>query len=249
MTKMEESLEKRIVVIVHGAWQATYAWQTVKDNLEQAGLQVVLLQLPGHGNDASSSKALHMDGYIRFVADSILPLAGNVILAGHSMAGMIISGVAELIPGRIAKLVYVAAYVPLSGQSAYALSILDQQSLLGASLIVSEDQSEFDLIYDDITNIFCQDGSAEVKALILDNYRSEPAAPFSEPVILRDQRFGTVEKIYIETLADNGIGHDLQKQMIANNGIKTTYQLDSGHSPSLSMPEALADIFKEIAAQ
>jgi pimeloyl-ACP methyl ester carboxylesterase len=42
-------------------------------------------------------------------------------VVGHSLAGMIISGVAERIPELIEKLVFVAAYVPQSGQSAYAI--------------------------------------------------------------------------------------------------------------------------------
>ena len=239
--------EDKIFVFVHGAWSAPYAWQTVKNYLLKTGHQVYLIQLPGHGQDAADPKTLHMESYIKYVSDSITAIGRNVILVGHSIAGMIISGVAEKIPDLIEKLVYVAAYVPVSGQSAYALSLLDQQSLLGASLLVSEDQSQFDIKRDDIINIFCQDGAQGVQQLILDNYRSEPAAPSSDPVVLSKDRFGKVTKFYIQTLQDHGIGNVLQKEMIGGAAITNIYQVESGHFPSLSKPEELSDIFEQIA--
>lgn len=246
-TNTETPEEKKNFVFVHGAWSAPYAWETVKNNLLQAGHKVSLMQLPGHGKDLTDPKTLHMETYIKYVSDAITAMGTKVILAGHSMAGVIISGVAEQIPDLIDKMVYVAAYVPGNGQSAYALSLLDQQSLLGASLLVSDDQSEFDIKREDIINIFCQDGAENVQQLILGNYRSEPAAPFSDPVVLTEERFGKVSKCYVETLQDHGIGNVLQKEMIATAGITRVYPLVSGHFPSLSKPEELSDILKQIA--
>jgi hypothetical protein len=241
--------EPKTFVLVHGAWQAPYAWQMVKNNLLKDGYEVTIIELPGHGKSTYDYKNLHMDTYIKYVSDAIVALKQRVILVGHSMAGIIISGVAEQVPDLIEKLVYVAAYVPVSGQSAYAVSLNDKQSLLGASLLVSEDQSEFDIKREDITNIFCQDGSDEVKQLILENYKPEPAAPFSDPVILTDLNFGKVTKYYVETLNDNGIGNNLQKEMIATAGIKNVIELNTGHSPSLSKPTELSNILDEIGKQ
>lgn len=239
--------DKTTFVFVHGAWSAPYAWEMVKNNLLNDGYDVTVIQLPGHGKDNTDPKTLHMDAYVKYVSDAITAIGRKVILAGHSMAGVIISGVAEQIPDLIEKLVYVAAYVPANGQSAYSISSLDKQSLLGASLIVSKDQFEFDVKQNDITHIFCQDGSDGVKQIILENYRSEPAAPFSDPVVLSDANFGKVAKYYVETLKDHGIGNDLQKEMIAAADITSVYELNTGHTPSLSMPEELSDILKKIA--
>ncbi|MET1056052.1 MAG: alpha/beta fold hydrolase [Pedobacter sp.] len=236
-------------VIVHGAWQAPYAWNVLKEKLSKEGYSVDLVQLPGHGEDHSDPKSLHMETYINYVSDLITSMGTKVILAGHSMAGMIISGVAEKIPQQIEKLVYIAAYVPASGQSAYALSLLDKQSLLGASLLVSEDQSEFDVKAEDMINIFCQDGTEEIAQLIRANYKPEPAAPFSDPVTLTRENFGNTRKYYIQTLKDNGIGNQLQKDMIAAAGITDSYELNTGHSPSLSAPGELSDILIEIGTK
>lgn len=248
-TPVEQSGNGKTFVLVHGAWQAPYAWESVKNMLSEQGYKVTLVCLPGHGDDQGDSNGLHMASYIKYVSDVVTAIGGKVILAGHSMAGMIISGVAEEVPALIETLVYIAAYVPESGQSAYALSLLDKQSLLGASLLVSDDQQQFDIIKADIINIFCQDAPNEVQEQVLAHYRSEPAAPFSDPVILTETGFGSVPKYYVETLKDHGIGNDLQKQMIATAGISRIYTLNSGHSPSLTMPFELSEIMHQIAQQ
>lgn len=234
-------------VLVHAAWQGPYAWNSVQAQLLQAGFSVEVIQLPGHGTDFTEPQSLSMDSYISHVADAILAIGRKVILVGHSLAGMIISGVSEKIPELVDKLVYIAAYVPEDGQSAYAISLLDKQSLLEASLIVSEDQAEFDIRKDDITNIFCQDGSDDVKQLILENYRREPAAPFSDAVVLNTGRFGGVPKFYIETLQDHGIGNNLQKEMIRTAKIQHVFSLNTGHTPALSAPEDVVRILANIA--
>lgn len=241
--------QNKIFVLVHGAWAAPFAWNMVKERLTAAGNHVLAVQLPGHGNDNTDPQTLHMDSYIQHVSDTITNIGKKVILVGHSLSGMVISGVAERIPELIEKLVFVAAYVPENGQSAYAISLQDKQSLLGASLLVSDDQSEFDIKQEDIINIVCQDGSEEIQKLILDNYKSEPAAPFSDPVMLSDERFGKVTKYYIETLQDHGIGNDLQKEMITAANIKNVYELNTGHTPLLSMPYQLSEILQEIGQQ
>ncbi len=38
-------------VLVHGAWQASYAWQKVKQELESKGQKVIVVELPAHGSD------------------------------------------------------------------------------------------------------------------------------------------------------------------------------------------------------
>lgn len=239
-------ITKTTFVLVHAAWQGPYAWETVKTGLLKEGFQVEVIQLPGHGSDQTDPRRINMEVYIKHVTDAIIAIGTEVILLGHSLAGMIISGVAEEIPELIKGLVYIAAYVPENGQSAYGISRQDKQSLLGASLLVSEDQSEFDVKEKDIINIFAQDSDTAAQSQILINYRPEPAAPFSDAVRLTTAKFGRVTKYYIETLKDNGIGNDLQKEMIRTAGISQVYTIDAGHSPSLSKPEEVTHILTTI---
>lgn len=238
-----------LFVLVHGAWAAPFAWKQVQDILTEKGYQSIAPQLPGHGSDNTAPGNLHMESYIAYVTEAIKQTGKKVILVGHSMAGMVVAGVAEQIPQLIDKLVFVAAYLPQNGQSAFAISAADTQSLLGASLIVSDDKLTFDVKLENALNIFCQDAPENVQKIVLGNYKPEPAAPFSDTVSLSDANFGQVTKYYIETLQDNGIGNILQKQMMAASTLADSYDLNTGHCPMLSQPQQLSEILIEIASQ
>lgn len=45
----------------------------------------------------------------------------DVILVGHSYGGMVISGVADSLPDRIKKLIYLDAFVPENGESVFTI--------------------------------------------------------------------------------------------------------------------------------
>jgi pimeloyl-ACP methyl ester carboxylesterase len=44
----------------------------------------------------------------------------DVVLVGHSYGGMVITGVADSIPGRLRRMIYVDAVLPLSGEYAFS---------------------------------------------------------------------------------------------------------------------------------
>lgn len=66
--------------------------------------------------------------------NSVIQLVQNqqeqVILVGHSMAGLIISAVAERIPEAIGELVFVAGYVPHDQKSLFSLALESESNNL-----------------------------------------------------------------------------------------------------------------------
>ena len=233
-------------VLVHGAGQAPYVWTTVKEQLENAGQKVIVVELPAHGNDYTSPANVSIDVYRDNVISAILSTKQNVILVGHSMGGVVVTAVAEQIPGKIKKLVYIGAFVPANGQSLLDLASQDTQSLLAPSLIPSADQLTLDVKHENITSIFCQDGTDAVRQLVLDNYRVEPAFPFTNKVTLTDAKYGSVDKYYIHTLMDHAIGIDLQNQMAAAAHITKTFAVNTGHSPFLTKPSEVSKLLLTI---
>lgn len=236
-------------VLVHGAWQAPYAWQAVKTNLEKQGNKVIVVELPGHGSDNTSPATITLDLYKQKVIDAISTIDGKVILVGHSLGGMIISSVAEAMPSKIEKLVYVAAYLPTSGQTLDQLAHMDPDSQLGVegNLIFNNDGT-VDVKSDQIVNLFIQDGTPEIQNLVVNNYRTEPLTPFINPVVLTAQNFGLVKKAYIKTLHDHVVSPYLQNKMIETGKVKSVYEINTGHSPFLSQPNELSSILTKIAA-
>jgi pimeloyl-ACP methyl ester carboxylesterase len=238
----------RTFVIVPGAWSGPYAWDSVKADLQRSGNKVVVVQLPGHGSDNTPPQNLTLDVYRDKVISTIDSIGGQVILVGHSLGGAIISEVAEEVPSKIQKLVYVAGFVPTTGQSALALASTDTASVLGASLVHSDNNLTLDVVSDEIINSFIQDGTQGEQSLVLSNYKAEPAIPLTNAVTLTAANYGSVNKIYIKTLMDHAITPTLQNHMLAATPeFSATYQINTSHSPFLVKPDSLALLLTNIA--
>lgn len=236
------------IVLVHGAWQGAFAWAPVKTGLEQKGYTVVSVELPAHGNDQTSAAGLTLTSYRDKVIAAInAQTTGKVLLVGHSLGGMVISEVAEQVPARVSKLVYVAGFLPQNQQSVQDLSALDPQALLGPALEFNADFSLAAVKATQLVNVFCQDGPAAVQQLLLANNRPEPAAPLGDKVTLTATRFGSVPKYYVHTQQDNAITLSLQTRMVQATPVQRAFSLNTGHTPMLSQPAEVTAILDEIA--
>lgn len=233
-------------VLVHGAWQAPYVWDDVRSYLTSRGNRVIIVELPAHGADNTPAHTTSLEVYSRKVISAVLEEKKRVILVGHSMAGMVISNVAENVPEKIIQLVYIGAFLPASGQSLTDLAYADPDSKLGNALIPSADQLMLDIKREELTYLFVNDGSKDTKEQLIANYRAEPAIPFSIKISLTEKNFGSVPKVYIKTLQDLVISTFLQDKMIAAANIKKVYNVDTSHSPFLSQFEVVANLLHEI---
>jgi pimeloyl-ACP methyl ester carboxylesterase len=239
---------KPTVVLVHGAWQGAFAWAPVVSNLQRQGYPVVTVELPAHGDDQTPVAGLTLLSYRDKVLAAInAQPAGQVILVGHSLGGAVISTVAEAAPTKIAKLVYVAGFLPTNQQSVFDLAQQDAQSLLGPALSFSADGLLAKVAPAQVVNIFCQDGSTAVQQLLQAKYRDEPAAPLAEKLTLSPANYGRVPKYYVRTLQDHAISPSLQDLMLQATPVQKEYRLTSSHTPQLSMPDELTSILTDIA--
>jgi pimeloyl-ACP methyl ester carboxylesterase len=107
-------------VLVHGAFIGGWAWTRLRPLLRAAGHTVYTPTLTGCGERSHLLSAV--TGYQQHVTDVVNVLKyedlRDVILVGHSYGGMVITGVADQVPERIARLVYLDAQVPTHGQNA-----------------------------------------------------------------------------------------------------------------------------------
>lgn len=230
------------IVLVHGAWSDATAWQAVIPVLKAQGHEVIAVNLPGHGNDATSFANISLQSYVDVVKNAIGDRK-NVILVGHSMAGLVISQVAEEIPGQIKALVYLAAYLPQNGESLLSLAKQDADSYVGKYLQIDQATGSAIVAKDGVTDVFAADAPAQVGDYLANNIKPEPLAPLATPVTLTDGKFGSVKKVYIHNTNDHAVSFTLQQTMVKNNGhISKEYSLPSSHTPFVAMPDKLAAI-------
>ncbi len=105
-------------VLVHGAWQSIGTWDLLAPLLEERGHSVIRPVLSGLGTDQDHlSPDITLLQHVEDVSLALSGLPDNVILVGHSYAGMIISGVVETNPSQVQRLVFLDAFIPEDGQS------------------------------------------------------------------------------------------------------------------------------------
>lgn len=114
-----QSSNKPIYVIVHGAWGGAWGFKKVDSLLTSKGFTVYRPTLTGQGERVHlASPDVGLSTHINDVVNLILyEDLHNVILVGHSYGGMVITAVADSLPGRISKLIYIDAFVPENGES------------------------------------------------------------------------------------------------------------------------------------
>jgi len=122
-TPRNETSSKPTIVIVHGAWGGAWAFKKVDAMLRQKGFEVYRPQLTGQGDRVHLARPdiglnTHIDDVVNMILYEDLH---DIILVGHSYGGMVISGVADRVPDRIKRLVYLDAMVPNDGESVTTL--------------------------------------------------------------------------------------------------------------------------------
>lgn len=234
-------------VIVHGAFQDANAWTEVDRRLEASGHQAIVVNLPGRdavGDLSGVSLAAYRDAVLAVVRAQPQP----VVLVGHSFGGLTISSVAEAAPERIERLVYVAAYLPVSGESLQSLSARDKNNAFTTeNFVVAKDGAYAEVLRRDRALLFGAETSPRVQRRLREGLLREPLAPMAQPVALTARRFGTVRKAYIKTLRDKAVSPYLQDWMISRAVVDRVLTLDSGHAPSLSQPKTLARLLIQAA--
>jgi pimeloyl-ACP methyl ester carboxylesterase len=111
-------------VLVHGAWGGAQTWRTVRPLLWAAGHQVFTPSLTGIGERAHLTGpqvclTTHIDDVVGTIHYEGLD---DIVLLGFSYGGMVVTGALEHVADRVKEIVYLDAFVPANGQSAFDLN-------------------------------------------------------------------------------------------------------------------------------
>jgi len=167
-------------VLVHGAWHGGWCWAAVINQLERLRDRAFAVDLPGHGMNRADRSKVTLDSYVNSVVEFIERHdLKEVVLAGHSLGGLTIPGVAAKIPARIKRVVWVTAMVALDGQPMVdpAMSPLPAaaETLPEGSIPIEMMGKEF---FDGLTN----DMAPAVKEYVLSALGPQPIGPMIAPV-------------------------------------------------------------------
>jgi pimeloyl-ACP methyl ester carboxylesterase len=108
---------------VHGSWAGSVVWRELAPRLRKAGHDVYAPTLTGIGArkhllNREIDLNTHIQDVIGLIDDADL---SDIVLVANSYGGMVITGVADRVPEKVASLVYLDAFLPENGQSCLSL--------------------------------------------------------------------------------------------------------------------------------
>lgn len=220
----------RPILLVHGGCHDARCWGAVTERLPAQAVD-----LPASG----------LAGVVDTIVEAIDAAPQPVLLVAHSLGGMAISAAAEARPARVARLVYVAALLPIDGESA---ATIPHSKPLGAqaATVSADDGRSVAIDPAQAVPIFYHDCPPEVAAQALACLRTTDVRQISDRVALTS-RFGSVPKTYVACLRDRAIDVSAQLAMATRYPTIELRTCDTGHSPFLSHPDAFAALLAELA--
>lgn len=230
-------------MLVHGAWEGSWSWEDTIPHLNRPENTITVVDLPGSYGNKQPIADVTMESYIETVVATINKLDHKVILVGHSMAGAVISQVAERLPEKIERLVYVTAFLLESGDSILKAMQRDPNGEFLPQLVFSDDQSSVTATEQTLRDVAFHDvEAAKVPSALNRMAEWQATEPFMAEVVVSDERFGTVPKTYIRTDLDKMVSPVLQAEMLNNWKVDQVHHLEAGHFPTLSTPRELAEV-------
>lgn len=222
----------RTIVFVHGAWGGGWQYTKVQPLLEQAGHTVYRPTMTGlgervHLGGPDVGLSTHIEDIVKVLEFEDLR---DVVLVGHSYGGMVIAGVAERVPERIAKLIFFDAILPENGESVASLfgDAVDSWATAGG-------------------------GGAEPWQLV-PNWVEEgelppvdvpqPLLTFTEVIVLDNPDSARLPAVFLLTVeaGKDADDFDVFADRARNRGWDVV-EMEGGHNPHWYQPEVFVNVF------
>ena len=231
-------------VLVHGSFHGAWCWYKIVAALEAAGHRATAIDLPSAGIDPTAPAAVDLLTQADAVIALLDQLGEPVILVGHSAGGPVISTVAEARPGKIAKLVYLSAYLLENGESIVSMLPRDPDSLVLPHLVPMAGGLIVDL--DAVRDVFYGTSDDADVALARSLLKPIGVLTTSVPVAISTP-FASVRRFYVSCLRDRAVTPGFQRSMYTALPCERVFTIRSDHSPFFSRPEELLRILERIA--
>ena len=238
-------------VLVHGAFAGAWIWQPLMDRLQAVGHSVEAFDLPGLGDDYTPVTEVTLDACAARLCQVLATSAEAAVVVGNSMGGIIATQGAARSPEHVAALVYVAAFVPKDGQSLLDLTKLPE----GA-----DDQVQANITIEGHPPVAIMPSTAsrqalygscteDVAAWAIVRQRPQPVAAFATPVSIPTGALDGINRYYVLCKQDRAIPPPLQRRMISEHVFAGMVELDTDHTPQLSMTKELAEALHRFATE
>lgn len=222
------------VVLVHGAFAESSSWNGVIDLLLAEGRPVV----------SAANPLRSLAGDAAAVASLLASIDGPVVLVGHSYGGMVVTEAAAN-AANVAGLVYVCAFAPEAGETAFELSGRFPGSTLGAALappVALPDGGQDLYIRGDTFHAqFAEDVPDDEATRMYATQRPVTAAALNDAA--GEPAWTGIPSWFVYGERDLNIPAALHAFMAERAGARETVAIPGGsHVVMISQPRAVADV-------
>ena len=223
-------------ILIHGGAHGPWCWERLIPFLERSSRvnKVVAVDLIADAQavTAKSMQDISIADYIEGVLHRIRQVQlSDIVLVGHSMAGIFIPALVHRIPDNIKRVVYVTTSNPPVGQSV--------ADLMKHPLSPISRGAGFE-------EMFCSDLDKDTARWLMNNLREDPPLPFEERVEVSTLPTG-VASTYIVCEKDQALPVDYQLEQAGHAEVDEIVRLDAGHSAFAAKPRELADLLLRFA--
>jgi pimeloyl-ACP methyl ester carboxylesterase len=226
------SQQKPTVVLVHGAFAESASWSGVIERLQGNDIEVVAFANPLRSVPGDAA-------YLRHV---IAAISGPVVLVGHSYGGFVIT---EAAAGndKVAALVFVNAFAPEQGESAFELSTKFPGSTLGEALTaypVTGAGNEFAIRADAFHHQFAADVPPVLAAVMCATQRPVTETALTTGLPTESPAWKAIPSWFVFSDQDLNIPvalHRFMAQRAAAKGVREV--AGASHALAVSQPEAV----------
>jgi pimeloyl-ACP methyl ester carboxylesterase len=217
------------IVLLTGAGFDNSIW---KDVAVKVTVPYVAVDYPERHNGTAAS-LLAFDDYIDGALKQIKGLkADKIILVGHSIGGVVMMRLGELLGDRVVGRVAIAAAIPYSGGSFLSCLPQPKRFIMGAVIRLMGTKVPPSAIRTGL----CSDLDDAQAQKIINAFTPESRALYTTPVDYTPQ---TLPSLYIVTTKDSEFGVAAQKSMASRIGAEMT-EIESGHLPMIGHPDKTA---------
>jgi pimeloyl-ACP methyl ester carboxylesterase len=233
---VESGGEVTTFITLPGAWHGAWAVERFNDALRRHGHEAIGLTLPSLAG--ADRRGIPAD--VEAVQRTLDRVSGDVVLIGHSYAGVVITQ-AGMHPA-VRQLVYLAAFIPDLGETSSSLMSTDTVRHSGEATLTGVMRRSVD------PDLLELDPALVGPALYADCDAADQAAAIArlEPHVGKvfsqapqQVAWRTKPSLFVICSQDRAIPPSLQRRMAQR--ASACLELNSSHSPFLSMPLDLAD--------
>lgn len=230
-----------VFVVAHGAWSSGWAWRTMRPLLRAAGHEIFTPSYTGLGErEHLASRAVNLTLHITDIVNVLeFEDLRDVVVIGHSFGGVVASGVADRSRDRVARVIYVDAFVPENGQSLMDLVPAAARDAMRNGVHLAGDGWRVP------PRDMPPNTPQQIRDWAMPRRVAHPIAAFEEPLRLSGEPLPPRAYIYCQRIdSDDSFGPFAAR---ARREAWPYAEIDASHDPHITAPQELCGLLQQLS--